>query len=236
MLWIYLIVLQILFFIGLLYFLRHVLSCKISRATLDLEELSRDFVAKKEEASHLVENAQKEARAIVARETKTAGETKEKIITEAQDQRENILKEANKRGLGISEKAQRNAAFLENEFEQKINDRAKEKVISLIRQAVPQKFLMVVHKEMIKESDKKELDLKHLKVPEDVKEAEIVSAFPLADTYRESLEQKFKKKIAPNIVLKAETDSSLIAGFVIKIGSIVIDASLKYKIQTAMQE
>ena len=49
MLWIYLIVLQIFLFFGLIYFLRSILSRKISKATIDLEELSRDYVAKKEE-------------------------------------------------------------------------------------------------------------------------------------------------------------------------------------------
>ncbi|MCK5178976.1 MAG: hypothetical protein KAR32_05545, partial [Candidatus Omnitrophica bacterium] len=62
MLWIYLIVLQILFFIGLLYFLRSILTRKISKATGDLEELSRDYVSKKEEASQLIEKAQKESK------------------------------------------------------------------------------------------------------------------------------------------------------------------------------
>ncbi|MCK5178762.1 MAG: F0F1 ATP synthase subunit delta [Candidatus Omnitrophica bacterium] len=236
MLWIYLIVLQILFFIGLLYFLRSVLTRKISKATGDLEELSRDYVSKKDEAGQLIEKAQKEAKVVAAREKQAAEEAKEKIIKEAQDLRENILKETNKKGLEITEKAQRNAEFLRNELDQKIDERAKEKVLALIQQAVPQKFLQDVHKGLMGELGEGELDLKHLKLPEKIKEAKIVSAFSLTDNQKKDLEQKLKKKIGADVALKAETDPGLIAGFVARIGSVVIDASLKYKIQKAMQE
>lgn len=235
MLWIYLIVLQILFFIGLLYFLRSILSRKISKATWELEELSKDYVSKKEEAGQLIEKAQKESKAIMARETQAADEVKEKILKEAQELREKILKEANKKSLEITEKAQRNADFLRSEMDRKIDERAKEKVIALIRQAVPQEFLQSVHEGLMGGSGKGELDLKHLKLPEGIKEAGIVSAFSLTDKQKVDLEQKLKK-VGADIVLKTEIDPALIAGFVVTVGSVVIDASLKYKIQKAMQE
>lgn len=236
MLWIYLIVLQILFFIGLLYFLRSVLTRNISKATGHLEEMSKDYVSKEEEANKLVEKAQKESKGIIARETQAAEEVKEKLIKEAQEAREQILKEANKRGAEIAEKAERNAAFLRNEINQKIDERAKEKVLTLIQQAVPQKFLQDIHKRWVDESDKGELNFKHLKLPEKVKEVKIVSAFALTDKQQEDIKQKLKTKVGAGVVLKAETDLGLIAGFIITIGSVVVDASLKYKIQKAMQE
>ena len=236
MLWIYLIVLQILFFIGLLYFLRSILTRKISKATGDLEDLSKDYVSKKEEASQLIEKAQRESKAVVAREVQAAEETKEKIIKEAQEMRENILKEANKKGLDITEKAERNAEFLRKELDQKIDERAKEKVLTLTQQTVPQKFLQDVHKGLMSEADKGELNLKHLKLPEGIKEAKIVSAFSLTDKQKEDLKQKLKEKAGDDVVVDEKIDPGLIAGFVITIGSVVIDASLKYKIQKAMQE
>ena len=64
----------------------------------------------------------------------------------------------------------------------------------------------------------------------------IVSAFPLTDKQKEDLKQKLKKKIGADIALKAEVNNALIGGFVVTIGSVVIDASMKYKIQKAMQE
>jgi F0F1-type ATP synthase delta subunit len=198
--------------------------------------LSRDYVSKKEEASQLIEKAQKDAKVIAARQTQEAEESKEKIVKEAQELRENILKEANKRGVEITEKAERNAEFFRKELDQKVDERAKEKVLDLIQQTVPQKFLKDIHNGLMDESDKEELNFKHLKLSEEIKEAEIVSAFSLTDKQKEGIKQKLKGRVGSDIVLKAQTDAGLIAGFVITIGSVVIDASLKYKIQKAMQE
>ncbi len=236
MLWIYLVVVVILLFIGLLFFFRHVLTGNISKATQHLEELSKDYLAKEEEANKLIEKAQKESKGIVARETQAAEEAKEKLIKEAQEAREQILKEANKRGAEIAAKAERNAEFLRKELDQKIDERAKEKVFTYIQQTVPQKFLQDIHGQWIAESAKSDLNLKNLKIPEKTKEAKVQSAFSLTDKQQEDIKDQLKKKIGAGIVLKVEVDPSLIAGFVITIGSVVIDASLKYKILKVMQE
>jgi len=236
MLWIYLIILQVLFFVGLLYFLRYVLARNISKATGHLQELSKDYVSKEEEANQILQRAQKEAKSIVAKEKQDAEEVKEKLMKEAQELREKMISEAQQKSSEIAEKAERNAEFLRNELDQKIEERTKEKICPLVQKAVPQKVLKSIHEHLVDESDKGELDLKHLKVPEKVKEAEVVSAFPLTDKRQEDLRKKLKKKTGTDIKLKVETDPSLLAGFTITIGSVVVDASLKYKIQKTIQE
>jgi len=236
MLWVYLILLQILFFGGLLYFLRYVLTRNISKATGHLHQLSKDYASKEEESNRVLQNAQKEAKVILAKEMQTAQESKEKFIKEAQEQREKIIQEANQKGLEIAEKAKRNADFLRNELDQKIDERAKERVNALILKVIPQEFLQDVHQRWVDESEKGEFSLKHLKLSEKVKEARIVSAFPLTDQQLGNLKKKLKKKLGIDVPLKVEVEHSLITGFVITIGSVVVDASLKNKIQNTMQE
>lgn len=236
MLWIYLIILFFIFAGGLIYFLRYVLMRNINKATGRLHELSKDYAAKEEEANQILQNAQQEAKGLVTKGTQEAQETKEKMIKEAQEQKEQILKEANLKGAEIAEKAQRNADFLRKEFERKIDERAKEKVNALVRKVIPKDFLQNVHQQWIDESDKGTFDLKYLKLPENVKEAIIISAFPLTDQQLSDLKKKLKKRIGTDITVKATVDASLIAGFVITIGSVVVDASLKYKIQKSMQD
>jgi F-type H+-transporting ATPase subunit delta len=236
MLWIYLIVLQIVFFGGLLFFLRYVLTRNISKATGRLHELSKDYAEKEKEANQLLQNAQRDAKSLLAKETQAAQEAKETLIAEAQGQKEQILREANQKGAEIADKAQRNADFLRKELENKIDQRAKEMVNALIQKAVPQDFLENVHQQWVDEADKGVFNLKHLKLPEKANEAKIVSAFPLTDKQLTNLKEKLKKKIETDVALKVTVDPTLIAGFVISIGSVVVDASLKYKIQKAMQE
>ena len=235
MLWIYLIILQVLFFGGLLFFLKYVLTRNISKATGRLHDLSKDYAVKEEEANKLLQNAQREAKALLVKETQSAKEVKEGLIREAQEQKDQILKEANQKGAEIAEKAQRNADFLRKELERKIDESAKEKVKALILEVIPKDFLEDVHQKWVDESEKRTFDLKSLKLPEKVKEANVVSAFPLTDQQQENLKKKLKKKMGVDVALKATVDPSLIAGFVLRIGSVAIDASLKYKIQKSME-
>lgn len=235
MIWIYLIILQVLFFGGLLFFLKYVLTRNISKATGRLHELSKDYTAKEEEAKLLLQKAQQEAKSLLAKETQAAREVKEKLIKEAQEQKEQILKEANQKGSEIAEKAQRNADFLRNELERKIDERAKEKVHALIQKVIPKDFLENIHQRWVDDTETEAFSLKHLKLPEKTKEAKIASAFPLTDQQQGDLKKHLKKRIGVDVALKATVDPSLIAGFVITIGSVVVDASLKYKIQKAMR-
>jgi F0F1-type ATP synthase delta subunit len=236
MLWIYLIILQVLFFAGLLYFLRYVLTRNISKATGRLQALSKDFVTKEEEAKQVLLTAQKESKGILAKETQEAQEKKRQIIKEANEQGERILKEANQKGTEIAEMAQKNADFIQKELDRRIDERAKEKVQDLVQNSIPKDFLMDVHQKWVHEADKGAFNLKHLKIPDKVKEAKIASAFPLSDKQKRDLEDKLKKKIGNAVSVKIEVEPALIAGFVINIGSVVIDASLKYKIQKSLQE
>lgn len=236
MLWIYLIILIVLLFGGLLFFLQYVLTRNIRKATNRLHELSKDYAAKEEEANQLLQNAQREAKSIVAKETHAAEEAKNKLIKEGQDQKAQILKEANQKSAEITEKAQRNADFLRKEIENKINESAKEMINGLIHKVIPNDILNDVHQRWLSSSDEGAINFKHLKLPEDMKEATVVSAFELSAEQKEGLKKQLKKKIGPNVNLKYEKDPSLLAGFIIRVGSVVVDASLKYKVQKAMQE
>ena len=236
MLWIYLIILQILFFIGLLFFLRYVLTRNISKATGHLHDLSKDYISKEEEANRLLQKAQSEAKSIVARETQAAEEAKEKLLKDAQAQRDQIVADANQRSAEITEKAQRNADFVRAQLEQKIEGRAKALVNEMIHKVIPKDFLQDMHERWLTKAEKGDFNLKHLKLVDNVNEASVSSAFPLTDRQKEDLKKRLSQKVGDGVVLNTEVDSALIVGYTIKIGSVVVDASLRYKIEKALQE
>jgi len=236
MLWIYLIVLQIFFFIGLLFFLRYVLTRNISKATGHLHDLSKDFISKEEEANRLLQKARSEAKVVLAREAQAGEEAREKMVQEAQAQRDQIIREANQRSAEITEKAERNAEFVRVQLQQKIDERAKSMVRELIHQVIPQDFLRETHERWLSTAEKGELDLRHLKLADTIKEVKIFSAFPLTDKQRDDLAKKLTKKVGNAVAVADEVDPLLLAGYMIKIGSVVVDASLRYKIEKAMQK
>lgn len=60
--------------------------------------------------------------------------------------------------------------------------------------------------------------------------AEVASAHPLSDTQAEALKASLKAAVGKDVALKARTDPSLIGGLIVKIGSRMVDSSLKTKL------
>lgn len=72
-----------------------------------------------------------------------------------------------------------------------------------------------------------------------VQSAEVVSAKPLSDDQRAALEDAIKTSVGADIALNATVDEGLIGGLVVKVGSKMIDTSIRSKLaslKTAMNE
>ena len=69
--------------------------------------------------------------------------------------------------------------------------------------------------------------------------AEVTSAEPLSDRHVAELKAALKASLGKDVALKAEVDPSLIGGLIVKVGSRMIDGSLKTKLNSlklAMKE
>jgi F-type H+-transporting ATPase subunit delta len=64
--------------------------------------------------------------------------------------------------------------------------------------------------------------------------AEVVAASELSEKHRSALEAELKRKLGKHVALDVRIDPSLIGGLIVKVGSRMIDSSLKTKL-TAMR-
>ena len=62
-------------------------------------------------------------------------------------------------------------------------------------------------------------------------EATVVSASPLDDNERAALAQALKRRLDREVTLQCETDPRLIGGAVIRAGDLVIDGSVRGKLE-----
>jgi F-type H+-transporting ATPase subunit delta len=61
--------------------------------------------------------------------------------------------------------------------------------------------------------------------------ADVTSATPLSDTQRTAVEQALKQAIGSNVAVNTEIDPDLIGGMVVRVGSRMVDSSLRTKLQ-----
>jgi F-type H+-transporting ATPase subunit delta len=61
--------------------------------------------------------------------------------------------------------------------------------------------------------------------------AEVISATPLSDSQRAAVEQALKQAIGSDVDINTEIDPDLIGGMVVRVGSRMVDSSLRTKLQ-----
>lgn len=219
-------------FTMMIYFLRNIMNRNIGEATAHLEHLSSEYAKKEEEVSKQYEDAKRQAQEIVANAQKDADQQKQRIIKEAQDEKEKIINEAYQKSDDIVQQADKTRQSLIAEIDRKVVEKALNRAAELIQEVLPERLRERIHRYWLDDlisNSFQQLDRLHL--PEGTLEARVVSAFALTKEQRQSLAGKIEEKLSRQVNLKEEVDPGIVAGLIVSIGSLVLDGSLRSKIQ-----
>jgi F0F1-type ATP synthase delta subunit len=232
MLIISLILLLLFIFVGLIFMLRRILTQNVVLATNHLDELSLEFAQKEKEISRQLDEAKKKSQEMVAFAREEAEKLKSQILKDAEEQRDKILSAARAQGEEAIQQADKSRQFLLSEINDRISKEAINKACELIREALPEQFRLEVHTHWVSELIEGGLtQLERLTLPSDAGDTKIVSAFPLNESQRKVLFKKIKDIAGSEVKIKEETDPAVVAGLIISLGSLVLDSSLKNKVQ-----
>lgn len=223
-------------FAVLIFFLRHILTNNITRATSHLEKLSQEYAAKQEEIARRLHDAKQESHEIITKAKQETEELRNQILKEANTFKEKIINDARQKSEDIIEQAEKTCESLKQEIHQHIEQKTLEKACELIQNALPDQFRRQLHALWMEEAAKLEFDLRKLKLPDQIQEIKLVSAFPLTEKEKQILHEKLSKRFGAGIKINREVDDGLVAGLVIAIDNIVVDGSLKDKIKKPIKQ
>jgi len=223
---------QVILFGGLIFILRKILTQNVITATRHIEELSQDHAHKQTELNRQLEEAKQKSEEMLRTAQEEAQRTKTQVIQNAEVERDRILQQTHTQSEELIAQADRSRQLLLDEINERIAKEAVNKACELIHDTLPEKFKSDVHQAWI--ADLLEdgfAQFERLKVPLDLKEVKIISAFPLSTEQRKNLTKKLKDVLHRDIVLQEEVNPRIVAGFVVTMGSLVLDGSLRNKIQ-----
>ncbi|MBI5150068.1 MAG: F0F1 ATP synthase subunit delta [Candidatus Omnitrophica bacterium] len=227
-----LIVIQVMIFGGLIFFMRKILTQNVTVATRHIEELSEEYAKKETEVKRQQEEVQRQSGEILTKARDEAQQERTKLLQEAQAQREKLLQETHTHSEELMQQADKSRQMLLAEINQRIAREAIDKACELIQETLPEQFKLNVHQHWIEELMESGFEqLERLNIPDSTHEVKISSAFPLDDNQRKNLTHKLKEALGREIILKEEINPRIVAGFIILIDSLVLDGSLKSKIQ-----
>jgi F0F1-type ATP synthase membrane subunit b/b' len=226
------VLLMVIIFVSMIFFLRKILNRNVISATAHLEQLTAEYTKKEDQVRKQLQEAKLKSQEIITNAEREAKKEQEDILTKAREESEHILNEARKKAEEIVSQADRTRQTLIAEINQKIEHRALERAAELIQQALPEQIREEIHHRWLDELVSSSFEqLERLHVPEGDLQARVVTAFSLTTKQRDALKAKIKQKLGREVKLKEELDSSVIAGLIVNIGSLVLDGSLRFKIQ-----
>ena len=226
-----LIIIAIFFFVGIIIFLRYLFSHYLKFAQDRLNVLHEENLAKEEELKEELRRAKEESQAQI----QSAKDEATVIIEDAS-------KEAQRLRMDMDEQAKRQVEKIIADGHLEV-EKLKISVIKDIQaQSIKLASEMIV--ELLTETDKIALqyefangiieEISHLSKEQfnvTGDQVRIVLSFPLLDRQRDQIKAVLTEKIGRPIELNEKIDKSLIGGLILEMGGMVIDGTLKNKLQ-----
>lgn len=226
-----LLAIQVVTFIGIIFLMRFIFSRQLKIALDRLNTLHEENLAKEEELNEELRRAKEESQAEIERGKQEA----ELIIDEAK-------KEAVRTRLALEEEAKAQAAKIVAGGHTEA-EKLKEKMSKDIQGASVELASKMIS-ELLIEADKIALQYQFTneiieeisRLPKEQfnvqsKEIKVISSFPLLARQEEELKKALGDKLGGEPEIKKRIDAGLIGGLIIEIGGMVIDGTLKNKLQ-----
>ena len=226
-----LLVIQIVTFVAIIFLLRFLFSRHLKAALDRLNNLHEENLAKEEELNEELKRAKEESQVEIERGKVEA----ERIIEDGK-------KEAARMRLSLEEEAKAQAAKIVAMGKVEAEKMKESLVKDMQGQSVELASRMI--SELLIDADKVALQYQFAneiieeisRLPKEQfsvqsKEIKVTSSYPLLERQREELKKVLSVKLGRAPEIKEEIDPKLIGGLILNIGGMVIDGTLKNKLQ-----
>lgn len=219
-------------FVFLVLLLVKILKQNFIQETRHLDQMNQDYLKKEEEADRYLAEAKQKSQETVKQAQQDAEKMKDEIINKVQEERDRVIAVARQQAQDIVQQADKTRQMLLSEINERVAKEAIVEACSLIQEALPDEFKQEVHAHWVEELVKAGFSsLERLRIPQNIQEVDITSAFSLTEDQKKFLLKNLKDVLKHDVTLKEKVDTKVVAGMIIRIGDLVLDGSLKNKIQ-----
>lgn len=201
-------------------------------ATEHLGELAKDYEDKEKSLEQRLEETKQKCLKMLSEAKDEAEQARANIVKEAEGEKIKIIEGARRQSQELIGQAEKSRGLLLAEINDRIAREATDKACELIQDTLSEEVKRQLHQHWAQELIERDFEsLTRLRVPEQIREIRVVSAFALSENQIVALSKKLRVVLEKDVVMKQETDDKLVAGIVIYIDSLVLDGSLKSKLQ-----
>ncbi len=231
-----LVIVQVLTFVAIVFILRKLLYSESAKETLRLRQLKEETSLKYKELQQKIDEAENAYNAKMAEaEEKTRAlsikaegegeELRRKMLAKAKDDADSIVKSA----LNTKEK-------MREEIVEEMKKKAPAVASRIFKSMLSQDVREAVHKELVGDVIDKIKKAEKAAFKSKADRGEIVSAFPLSKKDAAEIESLLRLNLGYEIQMQEKKDSELIAGILIKLGTILIDGTLENRLRQVQSD
>lgn len=220
----------------LIFFLKKILfdstQGAVNRLNSETEEVRKkqqELNEKIKQANEELEKRRKEADALVRKMTEQAEEA-------AKQEREKLVNKARAEGEEIISKAQRTKDEIRKVIQQEVEIKMVEFAGQILAEVLSQKAIGALDQQLLAEFIQELKNVNTDIIDPKINTADIITARSIDNSIRNQLSDVLKEKLNRVINVNVSEDSTLIAGAVLKFGSLSLDGSLKNLVnETSLQ-
>ncbi len=231
-----LIVLLVVISVVMIMMLRMTLRSQVSNATTHLQELSQEYLKKQEELKAHLEGVDRQYQEQVAKTQAEIDRMRTQAEQEVEMERQRVITHAREEAERIVRQAMESRDAWRHELERSIERRAIDRACEWIRDMLSLEFRQQIHTQWWDELMQDGFaGLDRLCVEDGVQELLVRSAFPMTREQQQGLQHRLQARLNRSLTLREENDPTLVAGFVLMLGSVVIDGSMVSKVRKMAQ-
>jgi F-type H+-transporting ATPase subunit b len=226
-----LIILQLITFAVLVYFLRKIMYSSSAEELLRLKKLEEEHRMRTEELASKLDEADKQFKSKMDIAEDEARRMKAQTKAEAEKLKDEMIDKARQESERIVNQALNSKSKIKEDLESQIREKCVKLSEDMLRKVLGSEHQRSLHDglvdEMIAELEK--IDAGKLAIQEE--EGEIVSPYELSKDRVLKVESLLSRKTGKKISLSVKIEKQVIAGMIIKIGSLAIDGSLSGRLK-----
>ncbi|MDD5428351.1 MAG: F0F1 ATP synthase subunit delta [Candidatus Omnitrophica bacterium] len=228
-----LIIIQIITFLIILIVLKKLLYTETAKEIERLKKLKEEFTHKEKELQVRIASTQESITQKMAKAEEDVRIYREAKKKEAESLKQEILAGARDRAEETIKAAVNSREKIREEIMLEMKGRLPAAAAGIFKEALSAEMVEFVHGRLVSEavSRIKKMDKNILKGKSG--KGELISAYPLKKSERDNILSAVSERAGREAALAERDDKALIAGVIVKFGSLVIDGSLENRLKQA---
>ncbi|MFQ5541436.1 MAG: F0F1 ATP synthase subunit delta [Candidatus Binatia bacterium] len=229
-----LIIIQVLTFAVLVFLWRQFLYKQVTRSVGRMQQVYQQNLKREEELKKRRDATEQELKAKIDRHREQTERVKAAAEVDAQKVQEEILARAKQEGHRIVAQAEAQKERMRANLVSEMEDKALTLASDIIEHTFTAGVAQAIHHQLIDELIEEIGKFDGQLLAPDVETVEVGSPFPLTEAQRENLTRTLSLKLDQSVNISETSDQEIVAGMVIRLGSLVLDGSLDNKLEAAL--